>query len=58
MDEKTQILKSLVDVLNAYEGATSLISNQGQALDGYSALASFLDIARKAKNYLENKETD
>lgn len=50
-----EIIKQLIRVLDAYEGKTSLISNQGQALDGYSALANFVEIARKAK-YLNTKK--
>jgi len=55
-EELWNIVKSLVRVLDAYDGSISLISNQGQALDGYSALANFLSIARSAK-LLTRKET-
>lgn len=50
------IVNDLVRVLDAYENKTQLYSNQGQALDGYSALANFLDIAERARN-LRNTET-
>lgn len=43
------IVKELIEILDCYEGKKSLISNQGQALDGYAALENFLDLARKAK---------
>lgn len=50
------ILDGLIVTLDAYENKTQLYSNQGQALDGYSALANFLDIAERARN-LRNTET-
>lgn len=48
--ELIDIRNRLVRVLNAYEGGDALISNQGQALDGYSALANFVSIARRASD--------
>ena len=49
MNEK-EICKSLVEILDAYEGGVSLVSNQGQAMDGYSALANFISVAEKARH--------
>jgi len=46
---KEQILKGLIQVVNAFEGGNELISNQGQALDETSALYNFIDLAKKAK---------
>lgn len=45
----SELLIELVEVLDAYEGKKELVSNQGQALDGFSALAEFVCIARKAR---------
>lgn len=50
------ILRELINVLYAYENKNNIFSNQGQALDGYSALANLLSIANKAKDLLENQE--
>ena len=44
-----EITRDLVRVLDALEGGQELISNQGQAMDGYSALVNFREIARRAK---------
>ena len=50
----TALLAKLVRVLNAYEGGDALVSNQGQAMDGYSALANFKAIAEQARDLLAN----
>ena len=42
------IIASLISVKNAADGKTELISNQGQALDGYSELANYRYIIQKA----------
>ena len=49
----SDIIKSLVDVLDAYEGKKPLLSCQGQAMDGYSALANFVSIAEEARTLHE-----
>jgi len=49
------LLTKLVLTLDAYEGGDSLVSNQGQAMDGYSALANFKSIAEEARDLLTNK---
>jgi hypothetical protein len=50
--EVIRILTQLSNILDAYEKGIPLVANQSQALDGFSALANFLDVARKAKNLL------
>jgi len=50
---KEEYGKDILDVLNAYEGKTALFCCQGQGMDGYSALANFLDIARKLRDEIE-----
>ena len=47
---KSEIVEQLVKILDAYERKTPLISNQGQALDGFSALSNFVNLAKKARN--------
>lgn len=56
LEKSNQIIRKLVDVLDALEGGSSLISNQGQPLDGYSALANFRAIAQEAKEVLLNED--
>ena len=49
MKEQALIIKKLIHTLNLYEDGTVLVGNQGQALDGYSALTEFIEIAKQAK---------
>jgi hypothetical protein len=53
-----EIIQQLISILDCYEGKIPLISNQGQAMDGYSALANFLNLAREVKlqTLKENEE--
>ncbi len=53
-DTMMKILIDLVNVLAAYENKNDVFSNQGQALDGYSALANFLYIANRTKDILDD----
>jgi len=53
----TKLLLDLVRILTAYENNLQLVSNQGQSLDGFAALANFLDVAKKAKEVLSNYST-
>ena len=46
----------LVAIEDAMTSGTSLTSNQGQALDGFSALANFRDIASRARAALAQPE--
>ena len=43
----------LVRIADALDKGAALFSNQGQALDGFSALAAFRDVARRARTALE-----
>lgn len=52
-DYKEELLISVVDILKAHEGRNELISNQSQAMDGYSALANFISIAKEIEKYLD-----
>lgn len=49
MDE---IMRQLVDILDALDGKPT-VANQGQAMDGYSALANFRAVAEKARTLIE-----
>ena len=52
-------VKDIIAVLNAYENQDALFSCQGQGMDGYSALANFLDIAKKLRVMLQlNKDKE
>ena len=48
-----EYMKQFLFILSAYENKKALVSGQGQAMDGYSALANFLDVARRAKKELD-----
>ncbi len=50
---KDEIVEKLVRIIDVYEGGDALFSNQGQAMDGYSALAEFVSLAKIAR---DNKE--
>lgn len=50
MDVSKELLKKVVDIRNYQEKPS--IANQGQNLDGYSALASYNELADKIKDYL------
>lgn len=54
-DTIQKIVRDMVRLLDIYEGRAPLLSNQGQALDGYSALANFVAIAQRARAIEQNK---
>ena len=45
----SEIVRRLINIFDCLEDGSRLISNQGQALDGYSALAAFRALAQRAK---------
>jgi hypothetical protein len=49
MTDYKQLCAELVRIANALDGGAPLVGNQGQALDGYSALAAFRDVATRAR---------
>lgn len=49
IDTPEIIINDLIRTLDAYESNEALVSCQGQSMDGYSALANFVDIAKRAK---------
>jgi hypothetical protein len=54
MKELILLMDQLVTVYDAYHLQKETFANQGQALDGYSALANYDDLARQIKEELEN----
>ncbi len=48
----------LVRIADALDGGAPLVSNQGQALDGYSALAAFRDVAHRARAALAEQSVE
>lgn len=52
MDEckKQKVIEDLIKILDAYEGKKSSVYNQGQVMDGYTALANFLEVAKYARD--------
>ena len=42
-------INKMVEILDAFKGGKPMMSNQGQAMDGYAALAHFTDLAEQAK---------
>jgi hypothetical protein len=50
------ILRDLVAVKKAVEEGRPLLSNQGQALDGFAELAEYRAIAERAQEILEGYE--
>ena len=56
MTKELEYLKAIVQVLaGQYHPA---VSNQGQCLDGYSALANYNDIAEKISKFLKEVKND
>lgn len=51
-DPYASIVRDLVRAVDAYEGRAPAFACQGQAMDGYSALAEFVEIARRARSVL------
>jgi hypothetical protein len=44
-----EIVDQLIVIHKAMSSGSALLSNQGQALDGYSALANFIHLAETAE---------
>jgi hypothetical protein len=49
------ICKDIIKVYDMLNNKEELVSNQGQSLDGYSALANFNEYALKLKQLMENQ---
>ena len=56
VDNDKEILYDLVKILDMHEGKTVHVSNQGQSMDGYTALANFVEITKRAKEHIRSKE--
>lgn len=51
-----KILEQLVMIKDAMDGKRSMISCQGQGVDGYTALENYNQLAEKARCLLQAKE--
>ena len=58
MTDYKQLCAELVHIADAFDSGTELASNQGQAMDGYSALAAFRDVAYRARAALTKTEPE
>jgi hypothetical protein len=58
MTDYKALCAELVRIANALDGGAPLVGNQGQALDGYSALAAFRDVATRARAALAEPEPE
>jgi hypothetical protein len=58
MTDYKALCAELVRIANALDGGAPLVGNQGQALDGYSALAAFRDVATRARAALAQPEPE
>jgi len=56
MTDFRALCAELVAIEDALSGGSVQFSNQGQALDGYSALAAFRDVADRARAALDQPE--
>lgn len=57
VDDWRALVVELVSIDDAMVSGTQHVSNQGQALDGFSALAHFRDVAKRARVALAEPET-
>jgi hypothetical protein len=58
MTDYKQLCAELVRIANALDGGAPLVGNQGQALDGYSALAAFRDVATRTRTAMAQPEPE
>ena len=56
MTDFRALCAELVVIEDALSGGVAMASNQGQALDGYSALANFRSVANRARAALAEPE--
>ncbi len=53
-----QIIERLLRIKAAADGGKTLLSNQGQAMDGYSELAAYRQVLSDYVKTLENAQND
>lgn len=58
VDDWRALVAELVSIDDAMASGTQYVSNQGQALDGFSALAHFRDVAKRARVALAKPEPE
>ena len=57
-DDWKALVAELVSIDDAMQSGTQHVSNQGQALDRFSALAHFRNLAKRARSVLTQKEAE
>jgi hypothetical protein len=58
MTDPRDLIKRLADIADALDGRKPLVSAQGQAMDGFTALANFRALADEARAYLAQPEPE
>ena len=58
MTNPRDLIKRLADIADALDGRKLLVSDQGQAMDGFTALANFRALADEARAYLAQPEPE
>lgn len=53
MKEEIAFFERMVAILHAQSDGKATFANQGQAMDGYSALANYNGLAKEVDEYLE-----
>mgnify|MGYP001544547908 CR=1 FL=1 len=52
------LIQRLADMADALDGRKPLVFSQGQAMDGFTALANFQALANEARAYLSQPEPE
>ena len=58
MTTECDLIQRLVDIADALDGKKPLVFSQGQAMDGFTALANFQALANEARAYLSQPEPE
>ena len=57
-DTTRDLIQRLVDIADALDGRKPLVFSQGQAMDGFTALANFQALANEARAFLSQPEPE
>ena len=52
MNTERELIQRLVDIADTLDGRKPLVFSQGQAMDGFTALANFQALANEARTVL------
>jgi hypothetical protein len=58
MTTERDLIQRLIDIADALDGRKPLVFSQGQAMDGFTALANFQALANEARAYLSQPEPE